>query len=444
MRLVAERAHVIAEGAAGCAVAAALSGRAGSRQGRRRRLGRQHRSGAGSPSLVGAVTAMKPTLRPHLRPDCPSGIARLDELAIDLWWSWHPERATVFRRLDYPLWRATAHNPVRMLWPIPPRSSLRRRPPIPSSWRSTTARSRRSTTRARRGTRGGRDGSPQLERPVDRLLLRRVRAASVAADLRRRPRRARRRSLQGSRRPRRAAHRRRLHVPAGLLPPAPLGRRLAGGELRAAQLGRRADRAGADAGRQAVHHRRAARRSIGARRRSGASASAASRSTCSTPISRRTRRGIASCRRGSTAAIARRASSRRSSSASAASARCKALGIDPAVFHLNEGHAGVRRAAADPRPRSSAASTSTTRSRKSGGRRSSRRTRRCRPGHDAFPFHLVEKHLAGCWGTLGANRDRFLALGVARQRRRPAVQHDGARAAIGRRDQRASASCTAR
>ena len=32
-------------------------------------------------------------------------------------------------------------------------------------------------------------------------------------------------------------------------------------------------------------------------------------------------------------------------------------------------------------------------------------------GHDAFPFHLVEKHLAGCWGTLGANRDRFLALG---------------------------------
>jgi starch phosphorylase len=32
-------------------------------------------------------------------------------------------------------------------------------------------------------------------------------------------------------------------------------------------------------------------------------------------------------------------------------------------------------------------------------------------GHDAFPFHLVEKHLASAWGTLGANRDRFLALG---------------------------------
>jgi glycogen phosphorylase len=33
-------------------------------------------------------------------------------------------------------------------------------------------------------------------------------------------------------------------------------------------------------------------------------------------------------------------------------------------------------------------------------------------GHDAFPFHLVEKHLAGAWGTLGPNRDRFLALGA--------------------------------
>jgi starch phosphorylase len=32
-------------------------------------------------------------------------------------------------------------------------------------------------------------------------------------------------------------------------------------------------------------------------------------------------------------------------------------------------------------------------------------------GHDAFPFHQVEKHLAGCWGELGQHRERFLALG---------------------------------
>ena len=45
----------------------------------------------------------------------PDRIARLDELAKDLWWTWNPYAREVFRRLDYPLWRATAHNPVRML-----------------------------------------------------------------------------------------------------------------------------------------------------------------------------------------------------------------------------------------------------------------------------------------------------------------------------------------
>src|SRR4051812_30917269 len=44
----------------------------------------------------------------------PARISRLDDLAVDLWWSWHPARQ-VFRRLDYENWRATAHNPVRML-----------------------------------------------------------------------------------------------------------------------------------------------------------------------------------------------------------------------------------------------------------------------------------------------------------------------------------------
>jgi len=50
-------------------------------------------------------------------PPRPSRIERLDELAIDLWWSWNEARA-VFRRLDYALWRSTAHNPVRMLWSV--------------------------------------------------------------------------------------------------------------------------------------------------------------------------------------------------------------------------------------------------------------------------------------------------------------------------------------
>ena len=49
----------------------------------------------------------------------PARIARLEDLASDLWWSWHPEGRAVFRRLDYAAWRATAHNPVRMLGVLP-------------------------------------------------------------------------------------------------------------------------------------------------------------------------------------------------------------------------------------------------------------------------------------------------------------------------------------
>src|SRR4051812_39727176 len=51
-------------------------------------------------------------------PPLPARIDRLAELATDLWWSWHAEGRVVFRQLDYTLWRSTAHNPVRMLWLI--------------------------------------------------------------------------------------------------------------------------------------------------------------------------------------------------------------------------------------------------------------------------------------------------------------------------------------
>src|SRR5262245_50525871 len=49
----------------------------------------------------------------------PQRMPRLAELAIDLWWSWHPEARAIFRKMDYTLWRATAHNPVRMLQLMP-------------------------------------------------------------------------------------------------------------------------------------------------------------------------------------------------------------------------------------------------------------------------------------------------------------------------------------
>jgi glycogen phosphorylase len=52
-------------------------------------------------------------------PALPDRISGLGKLAFDLWWTWNREAREVFRRLDYPLWRLTAHNPVRMLHMVP-------------------------------------------------------------------------------------------------------------------------------------------------------------------------------------------------------------------------------------------------------------------------------------------------------------------------------------
>jgi starch phosphorylase len=88
----------------------------------------------------------------------------------------------------------------------------------------------------------------------------------------------------------------------------------------------------------------------------------------------------------------------------------KALGSDPAVFHLNEGHAGfvVLQRVRDLIERGASFDDALQQIRQT----TVFTTHTPVPaGHDAFPFHLVEKHLAGAWGTLGPNRDRFLALG---------------------------------
>ncbi len=50
----------------------------------------------------------------------PIKLNRLGELAYNLWWSWTPEARGLFRRLDYPLWRRTLHNPVKVLQEISP------------------------------------------------------------------------------------------------------------------------------------------------------------------------------------------------------------------------------------------------------------------------------------------------------------------------------------
>jgi starch phosphorylase len=53
-------------------------------------------------------------------PPIPERVSRLPELAYDLWWSWNYQAREVFRQLDYPVWRQTAHNPVLMLRVLQP------------------------------------------------------------------------------------------------------------------------------------------------------------------------------------------------------------------------------------------------------------------------------------------------------------------------------------
>ena len=48
----------------------------------------------------------------------PERIARLDELAHNLCWTWYPEARDLFRNLDHPLWRDSGHNPVKQLYDI--------------------------------------------------------------------------------------------------------------------------------------------------------------------------------------------------------------------------------------------------------------------------------------------------------------------------------------
>jgi starch phosphorylase len=45
----------------------------------------------------------------------PVRIGRLTELAYNLWWTWHPEAQTLFSEVDPELWELVYHNPVKFL-----------------------------------------------------------------------------------------------------------------------------------------------------------------------------------------------------------------------------------------------------------------------------------------------------------------------------------------
>jgi glycogen phosphorylase len=342
------------------------------------------------------------------RAPLPPRISRLDELAVDLWWSWHPDARAVFRRLDYTLWRATAHNPVRMLGLIQP-DRLEAAATDPEFHRlydaalheldeARTARSTWWTNHA-----------PQL---ADQRI------AYFSAEF------ALHQSLPiyagglgvlagdhckeasdlgvpligvGFMYPQGYFHQHisaegwqeesyeRLNWTDAPVEPAttpdgrpciiavPLGERSVVVAVWRVRVGRvQLYLLDTDLEENAPWDRELSARLYGGDRE--------------TRIQQEIVLGIGGVR------------------------ALKSLGFSPAAFHLNEGHAAFvvlqrirdlieHGSTFDEALEEIRATTIFT-------------THTPVPaGHDAFPFHLVEKHLAGCWGTLGANRDKFLALG---------------------------------
>ena len=50
----------------------------------------------------------------------PGELARLQELAYNLWWSWTPDARRLFETIDPTLWRLSYHNPVKLLHDLKP------------------------------------------------------------------------------------------------------------------------------------------------------------------------------------------------------------------------------------------------------------------------------------------------------------------------------------
>ncbi len=61
---------------------------------------------------------MKPVYSFNVIPSLPESLERLRELAYNLRWAWTHETIELFRRLDRDLWEASGHNPVLMLGSI--------------------------------------------------------------------------------------------------------------------------------------------------------------------------------------------------------------------------------------------------------------------------------------------------------------------------------------
>jgi starch phosphorylase len=341
-------------------------------------------------------------------PSLPERLSRLRELAYDLWWSWHNEARTVFRMMDYQLWRNTAHNPVRMLWHIP-RARLEQLATDPDFLSAYDAALRGlDEAHANRGTWIATHYPELIERPVAYFSAEFALHQSLpiyagglgvlagdhckeASDL----------GLPlvgiGFMYPQGYFHQKvsaegwqeesyerltwndapieKATTPEGkpCITAVPLGERTVLVEVWRIRIGRvRLFLLDTDLEENAPWDRELSARLYGGDRE--------------TRLQQEIILGIGGVR------------------------ALRALGINPAVWHLNEGHAAlvvlqrirefIERGqsfedALDEVRRTTVFTTHTP----------------VPAGHDAFSFGQVEKHLSGAWGTLGPDRDKFLALG---------------------------------
>src|SRR6201993_2638914 len=67
------------------------------------------------PRLVRPFVHMPPFQTYNVPPILPAALEPLRELSFNLWWTWEPAARRLFRELDAELWNEPNHNPVRML-----------------------------------------------------------------------------------------------------------------------------------------------------------------------------------------------------------------------------------------------------------------------------------------------------------------------------------------
>jgi starch phosphorylase len=338
----------------------------------------------------------------------PGRVSRLGELAIDLWWSWHEARE-VFRRLDYSLWRATAHNPVRMLWLIPPERLVQAAASPDFLALYDRAIEALDASRSAKNTWWRRTFPHTRDQPV----------AYFSAEF----------ALHQS-----------LPIYAGGLGV------LAGDHCKeASDLGVPLIGVGFMYPQGYFHQRLSAEgwQQESYERLTWADAPIDAAMTrdgkpCIIAVPLGDRSVLAAVWRVHVGRVAlylldtdleenapwdRELSARLYGGDRETRVQqeivlgiggvraLKALGVEPAAFHLNEGHAAfvILQRIRDLLERGSSFDEALDEIRQS----TIFTTHTPVPaGHDAFPFQLVEKHLAGCWGTLGPHRDQFLALGA--------------------------------